>query len=321
MSRGDGCPSVTVCVATRERPRDVARLLGCLRAGTLAPAQVRVVDASAGDETRAVCARSWAPLRVGYARADEASAARQRNQAARGCTTELIAFCDDDVEPPPAALERLVMVFAEDRDARIGGVAGTIEGLHHPAPGRLLRLYYRLQAGYVHEHYGGHFFGPAINLLPTDLPADPELYAARWLNAGLVIYRRELFEAHQFPPFSGHSFQEDVHLSYRVGRTHELYFHRGVRYLHRAQEGAHRAGARARAAQQLRNRWYNATVLLGLTGLPRTSKFLLSVLADSAFLLRGRPPAWRQSLRGMWGEWRRLALGGDVGVGEPGAKG
>src|SRR5947199_388549 len=83
-------------------------------------------------------------------------------------------------------------VIGRDLDRTVGGVAATIEGLHHRVPGTWLHRYYRLQAGYSHEHYGGHFFGPAINILPTDSPTDPELYPSQWLNSGLVAYRTEL---------------------------------------------------------------------------------------------------------------------------------
>jgi glycosyltransferase involved in cell wall biosynthesis len=279
-------PTATVCIATCGRPEALRSTLESWQAATRVPAEIRIADSSTDCRTRQVCEQDWRPLVVSYLRCDTQSAALQRDLAAEQCETDLVIFCDDDVELPPTALEDLLRVFEADTEEKVGGVAATIEGLHHHVPSTWLRRYYRLQAGYAHEHYGGHFFGSAINLLPTDAPGDPLLYRSEWLNSTLVVYRTPLFARHRFPPFRGYSFQEDVSLSWRIGRTHELYFHRGVRYLHKAVPGAHKADPRALATMRMAHRWHNATELLGLAGPERAWKFLLSLAFDGFCLWR-----------------------------------
>jgi GT2 family glycosyltransferase len=299
---------VTVIIATVNRKVDLQKTLEDFRAGTTRPVEIRVIDASDNNETQLLCKQSWAPLMVTYMHSPFKSAAKQRNLGAIGCATDLILFCDDDVELPSDTLEKLVSVFQKDVRRRIGGVAGTIQGLRYHLPGRLLRLYYRILAGYDHKHYGGHFFGPAINLLPTDESDDPELYRSEWLNSGLTMYRTDLFAREGFPEFEGYSFQEDVNLSSRIGREHELYFHRGVRYIHKSSPGAHKANAHMLATMQVANRWRNAEELLGLTNSERWWKFMLSLTFDSLILLRGRSENWQQKLKGSWSAWWKVAV-------------
>jgi len=304
-------PSTTVCIATVDRPHALARALSCWRSATVVPAEIRVVDASDGDDTRDVVRRGWEPLRVVYLRSPVRSAARQRNLGAEGCTSDIIVFCDDDSEPPPEALEKLLSVFGRDPEGRVGGVAGTIEGMAHRVPRPWLRRYYRVLAGYDHEHYGGHVFGPAINLLPTDRPDDPALYPAQWLNSTLVAYRTAVFQEHRFPDFGGYSFQEDVNLSSRVARSHRLYFHRGVRYRHGAEDAPYKRDARRLASMRVQHRWHNAAELLNLRGGSRLAKFLLSLTVDSVLLAGRRPAGWRQQIMGSWGGMLRSLLGND----------
>ena len=212
----------TVCIATCGRPEALRATLESWRAGTQVPAEIRIADSSTDCRTCQVCEKDWLPLVVSYLHCDTQSAALQRNLAAEHCETDLVIFCDDDVELPPTALEDLLQVFANDGEGRVGGVAATIEGMHHRVPGRWLRWYYRFQAGYAHEHYGGRFFGPAINVLPTDAPGDPLLYRSEWLNAGLVAYRPEGTEAcAQIPGEPG--FRGDLSLAHRAERVAEVF--------------------------------------------------------------------------------------------------
>lgn len=300
--------TVTVVIATIDRAEDLRITLEDWRKGTVLPTEIRVVDASDNNETETICRQSWEPLTVTYMRSVVKSAAKQRNAGAEGCETDLIAFCDDDIELPSDALEKLIEVFERDPEGQIGGVAGVIIGLHHKPPGRLLKKYYRIQAGYYHEHYGGRFFGAGINILPTERAEDPELYPSQWLNGGVVVYRAELFSREQFPEFSGYSFQEDANLSARIGRTHKLYFHRGVRYIHKGSPGQYKSNARKLAAMQIVHRWHNAKSLLGLKGFELWWKFWLSLVFESLLLLRNRPMQWRESLAGRWSAWWRLAI-------------
>ncbi|MDD5261013.1 MAG: glycosyltransferase family 2 protein [Methylacidiphilales bacterium] len=292
-------PDYSIVIATRSRHLDLMRTLESLKAQTLQPERVVVVDASPSNETRDLLEKNSFD-RVVYLRADASSSALQRNQGAREVRTPLISFLDDDVWLPPDLYEKLLSVLATDAEGRIGGVAGRIRGLEHSKPGRLLRWYYQIQAGYRHPHYGGRLFGPAINCLPCYAEEKGPLIEAEWLNSTCVLYRRELFEKQQFPQFEGYSFMEDAHLSARIAKTHRLYFHADAFYEHFSPESSAKSDKRALARMRLHNQKIIAREVMGLGRVETQAKLLLHRLFTSFVIIRERNPGWARELEGTW---------------------
>lgn len=102
-------PAVSVVVATRDRPERLAGLLKSLRAQTLAePFEVVVVDDGAAAETAAVLERERGKLDLRALASDGQGPARARNRGWRAARGSWIAFTDDDCEPAPDWLERLL---------------------------------------------------------------------------------------------------------------------------------------------------------------------------------------------------------------------
>ena len=137
----------SLVIATYERAEELRTTLASIAAQTRPPAAVIVVDSSPDDKTRAVV--EAAPLPVRYERAKKPSAAVQRNQGAELVTTPLVAFVDDDVFVPEESFAKICEAFDADTEEKIGGIAARIDGMQHRVPSGLLRLYYRLQAGYA----------------------------------------------------------------------------------------------------------------------------------------------------------------------------
>jgi GT2 family glycosyltransferase len=241
-----------------------------------------------------------APIPVRYERAKKPSAAVQRNQGAALITTPLVAFVDDDAFVPPDTFAKICAAFDADIGGKIGGIAARIDGMKHQIPSGLLRCYYRLQAGYTHPTYGGKLFGAAINCLPTYTESTGDLIPADWLNSTCVFYRTELYAREKFPEFDGYSFLEDVHLSARIARTHQLYFHRTATFEHHDAPSAFKRNARELARMRVRHQRLVAHEILGLREPVLTWKLLLHRLFASVSILRHRSPAWRQELLGMW---------------------
>lgn len=290
----------SVIIATFERPEELRATLESLAAQTRRPALVVVVDASPDDRTCAVAEQFRERLPVLYERSTLPSAALQRNTGASRATTPLVAFLDDDVFVPPTTLAQLCAVFERDADERIGGVAARIAGLQHPPPRGLLWWYYRLQAGYSHPTYGGKLFGPGINCLPSYTEADDDLIPADWLNSTCVFYRTALFRRERFPQFEGYSFMEDVHVSARIGRTHQLYFHRTATFEHRDATSIFKRNVRELMRMRMRHQRMIARDILHLREPMLTLKLLLHRAFASLAILRQRAPRWRESLIGTW---------------------
>ena len=290
----------SIVIATYERPSELRVTLESIAAQTRAPELVAVVDSSRDERTREVVESFAARLPVRYERAERPSAAVQRNQGARGVTTPLVAFVDDDVFVPPTSFAALCEAFDRDEAGSTGGVAARITGMQHPVPRGLLWLYYRLQAGYAHPTYGGKLFGPAINCLPSYTEAEGDLIPSDWLNSTCVFYRTELFQREKFPQFEGYSFLEDVHLSSRIGRTHRLYFHRTADFEHRDAPSDFKRDVRKLMQMRMRHQRLVARDILRVPEPLLTLKLLLHRLFASVAVLRHRSPDWREIIIGTW---------------------
>lgn len=275
-------PAYSIVIATFERSEELRTTLASVVAQSHAPALVVVVDASSDDATRAVA--DAFPLPIRYERAQQPSAAVQRNQGAALVTTPLVAFVDDDIVLRTETFAKMCAVLKEDERGKIGGVSAREEGMEHRRPRRLLRSYYRMQAGFDDPTYGGKLFGLAINCMPTYAEAESDLIAADWLPSGCVVFRTPLFLREKFPEFDGYSFMEDVHLSARIARTHRLLFHRGATFEHRAATSKFKRNARALAQMRVRHRRLIAREIMGLPAPELTWKLLLYRLSIAAGL-------------------------------------
>jgi GT2 family glycosyltransferase len=292
-------PGYTVVIATADRSAKLDDALASLALQEHLPQAVHVVDASA-DQATETCCRNWsARLPLMYHHARERSAAQQRNQVHQLLQAPLTAFIDDDVVLDEDVFSRLCTVFAEDTAKAVGGVAARMRGGSHLSPGRLLRAYYRVQAGYDHPDYGGKLFGPAINCFPCfEQYPDLILYPSEWLNTGCVVFRTELYQRFMFPEFTGYSHMEDVCLSAQIARTHKLYFHADAWYDHYPSTSAAKRNRRLLAVQRLRNQDYVAREIMGLRPWALCWRLAFHRIFVAVFLLRHRPAGWRGECMG-----------------------
>jgi glycosyltransferase involved in cell wall biosynthesis len=106
-------PAVDVVVPVRNRPRLVQICLDSVRAQTLQPNAVIVVDDGSTDATPAVLAdyaSRWCRLHV--IRSEPGGAARARNIGVAACRAPFVAFLDSDDVWHPDKLERQLALFA-----------------------------------------------------------------------------------------------------------------------------------------------------------------------------------------------------------------
>jgi len=117
--------SLTVAVATLDRPQALSRCLDALLTGTVRPAEIIVIDQSADDAARAAVARpAPAGVQVRYQRRDRRGLSASRNAALALATQPIVAVTDDDCVPDARWVEAIARAFAE-RDAP-GAVTGRV---------------------------------------------------------------------------------------------------------------------------------------------------------------------------------------------------
>jgi glycosyltransferase involved in cell wall biosynthesis len=256
----------TAVVPTKDRASALARTLESLAAQAALPAELVVIDGSAGDESRVVV-EEWRARRAPqctalWQRAERLGAAPQRNQGIAAATQPFIWFFDDDILFEPECVVRLWRAL--EADPRLGGVNAMIVNQRYHPPGCISQTVFTLLHGRRELTFAGRVIGPAVNLLPEDREELPEVVDTEWLNSTCTLYRREALPEPAFDSiFTGYSMMEDVTLSLRVGRSWRLANARTARVYHDSQPGAHKADACAVAAMELTNRHYVMTEVLG----------------------------------------------------------
>ena len=138
--------TISVLIATRDRPAELARCLPTVLANEAPDFEVVVVDQSTGDATEQLVAR-LGDRRVHYRRQRTAGLSRARNAAIAAASGAIYACTDDDCTVPPGWLDRIAAVFAREEQA--GLIFGAFRAVPHDPdrfyvpsfdPGRYRRL-------------------------------------------------------------------------------------------------------------------------------------------------------------------------------------
>lgn len=282
---------ISAIIPTTNRFAELATTLAALTSAEQIPDEILVVGIHSFP-IPATLIQNF-PIQVFYE--SNPSAAKQRNLGARKARGNFLLFVDDDITPRGNALQLLAQSL--DDIPGLAAVAGHMEGSSHSRPGRLLNLYYRLQAGYSHPDYSAQIFGPAITTFPCYKDTNQVLIESKWLNSACVLYRKELFTAHHFPEFEGYSPFEDAYLSASIARTHRLAFHRNARYQHRGIPGASHSFRAGRMF--IENLRATATDVLGMHPFQLGIKLGFHKLFIILHLVRGRPTGWFRHATGI----------------------
>lgn len=107
-------------ICTRNRPEHLEYCLAAVFCLAYPRFDVLVVDNAPSDERAREVTRRWGAR---YILEPLKGLSRARNRGARSCTTEIVAFIDDDAMPDPEWLTRLVTEF---EDPRVMAVTGRI---------------------------------------------------------------------------------------------------------------------------------------------------------------------------------------------------
>jgi hypothetical protein len=148
------------------------------------------------------------------------SISQQRNLALDQLWTDVVVFADDETDPAPDYLDKLLDVYAADRTRVIGGVGGQLDDLAWRLRDGLATLFVKRFARRFSMTDAEAF--PRGTRLPATL-AGRSLTPARNLYGNRMSFRTELARTLRFDPLMlRYSFLEDLDLSVRVSRTHDL---------------------------------------------------------------------------------------------------
>lgn len=299
---------VSAIVPTRNRAISLARTLKSLTEQGHLPAELIVIDGSTDLASREMVerfAQGW-PLNfsVKWESASQLGAAAQRNQGFAVSTQPVIWFFDDDILFERECVSRLWLAFQSN--AKLGGVNAMIVSQCYQSPGSVSRMLFTLLAGRREVSFAGRVIGPAVNLLPEDRDALPEIVPVEWLNTTCTMYRREALPSPPFDSvFTGYSLGEDLALSLRVGKKWKLANARTARIFHDSQPGAHKADVSAMAEMELVNRDYLMAEIMNKCGVADYVRlFLFEVFSLVSTL--GTLSGWKELPRVLAGKMKAV---------------
>jgi len=221
-------PNVSVVTPTLRRPTEVSGLLENLAQQTTLPREVILVDGAPPEETATeqtvVAMKDLLPFQCRYVRNERGTAVQRNRGVKEASASSFIAFIDDDVRLEPDFLEKILQVFSQDSERRIGGVVGyRINQNFAFSSHERWRWYRRLRLLSTFEP-GRYDFKSGY---PINSNAQPPFEGVRqvdFMTTACAVWRREVFEnGLRFDPFfSDYGVLEDAHFSLRAGRQWEL---------------------------------------------------------------------------------------------------
>jgi glycosyltransferase involved in cell wall biosynthesis len=133
----DLVPSITVVVCTYRRPSTLEQCLLAMQRLDLKPSHIVVVDnAPETNASRCVAERFGAEYKIAPIR----GVSRARNVGSQPCTSDIIAYIDDDMLVHPVWLEALVAGFASENVAAVTGPVLSMADKDAPWPALLESL-------------------------------------------------------------------------------------------------------------------------------------------------------------------------------------
>lgn len=243
-------PSISVILATHDRPDSLTRAVEAVLAQTLPPKELIVVNDGPDDIDPAIGERARAAgVAFKCRRLERASLPASRNCGISMATGDVLLLMDDDVMPPPDHLARLAGLYQADTAGVVGGIGAVLVNCSY---GKLNTwLWQRLSAALAINRWGPRVVAAKRVPLPPALRG--RLTPARFLSGGGISLRRHVAAAAGFEEsFSGYAFGEDTEFCFRAGRRWALFLAPQLRLRHEVGVGG-RPDGRAKGRMYVAN--------------------------------------------------------------------
>jgi GT2 family glycosyltransferase len=286
-----GARGVSLIIPTLSRLHELEITLEAVRAGTVLPDEVIVVDASPDDRTERFIGESaskTSDVELIYVRAERPGVPGQRNVGLTRAKGDFILFVDNDVTVAPDFIEELLKAFD---NPEVGAACGLISNQVLPSRyTRFLQWFFR-QTRYARRSYYQR------SGFPTFLygPGEPAFVGA--LTGGLTMFRRDAFIDFRFDDRVLFIDDDNYSLDLRARRW-KLMQWPAARAVHReAGEGrsfASRVRSNVLGRRLLHQRYFPQNIL-------NVSSYYYGVVgAAAAAALRLKPRLFLANLLGLW---------------------
>lgn len=213
---------IACIICTKDRPIDLAKILGSMVDGTRKPDQLIIVDGS--DEPVKDVVDKFAELNPLYLTVRPPGLAKQRNVGIKNLQADMdwVGFLDDDLVLEEHCLKSLEEFVENKPDVYGVGLVINNQPSFSYHPYRSIFLTDIEPGGIITKSA----CPSAIRPVKSDLQVE-------WLYGGATFWRQKTFSEFSFDEwFSGVGYMEDVDFSYRVSRKHRLVLAASARCWH-----------------------------------------------------------------------------------------
>ncbi len=237
-------PSISVVIPARNRPRDLADLVGTILNQDVSPYEVIIVDGSDNDSVKKVvdafkCKIDSNGGRLKYIEARGESLTSARNMGVTASRGDAILFLDDDTLLSQDVIGKLA-IFLRDNPTALGAQPWVTrpeeKGPNVRFSEKLEQALFKvLMLSYPEKNRMG-IRRSGWSIFPSELTSI--ISVQRFLGCGFC-YRREVFTELSFDTnLKGWAYLEDVDFSYRVclKKPHSLYAVPYIRIIHKTSE-------------------------------------------------------------------------------------
>lgn len=238
----------SVIICTKDREKDLLECVDSIKASTLLPEELVIVDAGKENGIKAKLERKLkeTPVQLKYIRT-EPGLTRQRNIGIKNSCGEVVFFFDDDVILDKDYLKSVLKIYSSsESNGKIGGVSGKI--INSKPPKFFVRIFRKI------------FLLSPNGMLPPgffDHTISPQKRSKVRIFSGCnMSYTKEVLKNLEFDEnLKGYSFMEDVDFSFRVSRKYTLIQTSDATLVHKFAPNS-RDGLKKRVAMEISNTSY-----------------------------------------------------------------
>lgn len=263
----------TLIICTYQRPKAILQLMKSVRAQTVYPDLILIVDGSEDERTKEVFDKNnFENLTYFKVSDEERGLTRQRNFgiARVDPCTEVVAFLDDDIMLDPDYFKALETAYQTYPDAL--GVGGYITNDVVWKKGKAPNANYFEYGGYYRKEGSRFKLRRKVGLEPdrpagflpefshgrsvSFLPPSGLIYEVEQFMGGVASYRESIFKEMRFSPyFEGYGLYEDADFTLRLSKKGKLYLQTAATCTHH-HDASGRPDAYKYGKMVVRNGWY-----------------------------------------------------------------
>ncbi len=223
----------SVIICTRNRKDDLIACLQSLKAQTMQPDELIIVDSSDEqvidfNEVKNLFSNNCFPKTSLIYKHSDPGLPYQRNVGISLATQDIVYFFDDDVVLQSDYLAQMNTVFTEHPE--YGGGMGCVTNIptQQKTTYRLFRGAFLLQQDYA----SGNFTASGM---PTHVYGTTKFKPVQVLGGCCMAYRKKVFKNHLFDEkLSGYAYMEDCDFSARVSQEYQLFYNPHAKLVHNA---------------------------------------------------------------------------------------